>query len=80
MPVSIFKLINTLDIGNRGGGAEAFAVNLATSLQKAGENLTIGVLCRTNSKNEIKWVQALKNAVSSTFFSIPGLAAIYCTR
>lgn len=60
MPVNIFKLINTLDIGNRGGGAEAFAVNLAISLQKAGENVTIGILCRTNSKNEIKWVQALE--------------------
>jgi len=90
MPVRIFKLINTLDIGNRGGGAEAFAVNLAINLQKAGENVTIGVLCRTNSKNEIKWVQTLENCSIEYVFLNPGphrnllhairTAAAYCRQ
>lgn len=90
MTVRIFMLINTLDIGNRGGGAEAFAVNLATSLQKAGEILTIGVLCRTNSKNEIKWVRALEKCGIEYVFLNPGphrnllhaikTAAVFCSK
>lgn len=64
----ILLLINNLDIGNRGGGAEIFAVQLAKDLHQLGDDVRLGVLSRFANSTEAAWIKELEaNGVKCEF-------------
>lgn len=68
MTYKVLLFINNLDIGNRGGGAEIFAVKLAKDLHCLGYDVRLGVLSRFANSTEAAWIKELEsNGVKCEF-------------
>jgi glycosyltransferase involved in cell wall biosynthesis len=68
--MKILTICNNLDIGNHGGGAEAFAAELSLSLRQLGDDVVVALLTRYHSNAEEEWVEKLsKGGVSVEFLN-----------
>jgi glycosyltransferase involved in cell wall biosynthesis len=68
--MKILTICNNLDIGNHGGGAEAFAAELSMSLKQLGDDVVVALLTRYHSNAEEEWIEKLaKDGVSVEFLN-----------
>lgn len=57
--IRIMHCIRSLDIGNQGGGAEIFAINLSRELKKRGVETTLAVVLQFHTDAEKLWMERL---------------------
>lgn len=60
-PLKIVQTIKNLDIGNLGGGAERFAIDLGISLLNEGWDVDVFVFFKTDTEAEKKWIQKIND-------------------
>jgi len=60
-PLKIVQTIKNLDIGNLGGGAERFAIDLGISLLNEGWDVDVFVFFKTGTEAEKKWTQKIRD-------------------
>lgn len=67
-PSKIVQTIKNLDIGNLGGGAERFAIDLGVSLLNEGWDVDVFIFFRTNTEAEKKWIKKISDKGIPVYF------------